>query len=208
MSRFALSLALAFVSLLSAPGAEAHHRFEVTGAIGAAATSRIGVGVGNERGGVGTAVAPVFLLEAGLRTELDGLASLTFTHQELTFERVPTGETEPSAILGISRSDLTLGGYLEHTYGKFVPYLGAQVGATRFYAGGFGEEYRPTFVLDGGVKFDLSEFLQLRLLVRGPMTLLTSNSRIFCLAPAGCEENTNGTPLFQLQALLGATATF
>lgn len=201
-------IAVACSAVLTAPAARAHHRFEVTAALGAAATSRLGVGVEPNRGGVGAALTPMLLIEAGIRTELDGLASLTFTHQELTFELVPTGDTSPSAILGVSRSDLTLGGYLEHTYGKFVPYLGAQVGATRFYAGGFGEEYRPAFVLDGGLKYDLSEFVQLRLLFRGPMTLLTSTSKIFCLAPAGCEENTDGTPLLQLQGLLGATATF
>lgn len=203
----AFVLAFAVTTLLGS-SALAHHRYEITGAFGGALGSRLGVGETGSRGDVGSGINPLYLVQLGIRTELDGFAVLSLTHQDLTLGYRASGTEKDTASLALTRQDLGLGGYLEHTYGKWVPYLGAQFGVTRFAASGFEDEYRPLLLVDGGVKYDLSEIVQLRFLARAPMTVVTAESRILCVSPASCNEPFNGTPYFQLQAGLGATFTF
>jgi hypothetical protein len=110
---------------------------------------------------------------------------------------------------------LHIGGIVNFTdVSPVVPYFGMTVGATRFgpNAGGLDDETKVSFSAGGGLKYLFSDHFGLRFDARAYLTLLDTDSDIFCVsAPesgAGCRISAASDTFLQYSATLGFVAAF
>lgn len=93
-----------------------------------------------------------------------------------------------------------------------VPYLSLTIGATRFSADqGYGSDTKFSGSLGGGLRLPFSEHLAATLGVRGYLTLIESDTQLFCRSDgdgAGCLVRSSGSTYFQAEAMLGLTVRF
>jgi hypothetical protein len=191
--------------------AEAHNRFEIS------------AGAGLRWGGSGDAeykpsadqtlegklrIDPAFAygFQLGYRAQPDGFAYLAFSRQVADVHL--DGDDQDNLVKGkLAIEYYLLGGNVEWTRGRWVPYLGAAMGASRWVSvGGYGSRLFFTAALDGGLKFDLFEHVHLRLSGRLPITM--AHGDIFCASESSCLEFPKLTPQVQGEALLGAGVSF
>jgi hypothetical protein len=95
----------------------------------------------------------------------------------------------------------------------FVPYLSMTLGATRFdpQIGGFGAETKFSMSLGGGMRMPINKRVAATLGVRGYMTFVDSDTKIFCVSGTGggnCLIKSSGNAFFQGEAQLGLTFVF
>jgi hypothetical protein len=156
--------------------------------------------------------APSYGAMLDVRVRPDALAEVSYT-------RHPT-------VLSIRQSDgslssydllvqyLQIGGLLEFRVGSvdwIRPVFGGTLGATVFSADDSGhsyEEWRFSFILEGGVKFRLIEHFGLRLRGRMLATFLTDDSALFCSTGSGCGFIYSGTAVLQGEFGGGAYLAF
>ena len=96
---------------------------------------------------------------------------------------------------------------------RITPYVGITVGATRFNpdASGFDAETKPSLTIGGGFKIPITDHIGLRFDARAFVTLLDSDSQIFCISDgtaAGCRITAESDTFLQYAAGLGITAAF
>jgi hypothetical protein len=93
-----------------------------------------------------------------------------------------------------------------------VPYLSLTVGATRYSADqGYGSDTKFSGSLGGGLRLPFNDNLAATLGVRGYLTLIESDTSIFCKSDseaAGCLVRSSGSTFFQAEATLGLTVRF
>jgi hypothetical protein len=93
-----------------------------------------------------------------------------------------------------------------------VPYLSLTIGATRYSADqGYGSDTKFSGSLGGGLRLPFSENVAATLGVRGYLTLIESDTSIFCKSDSeggGCLVRSSGSTFFQAEALLGLTVRF
>ena len=93
-----------------------------------------------------------------------------------------------------------------------VPYLSLTIGATRYSADqGYGSDTKFSGSLGGGLRLPFNENVAATLGVRGYLTLLESDTSIFCKSDSeggGCLVRSSGSTFFQAEALLGLTVRF
>ena len=93
-----------------------------------------------------------------------------------------------------------------------VPFLSLTVGATRYSADqGYGSDTKFSGSLGGGLRLPFSDNLAATLGVRGYLTLIESDTSIFCKSDsegAGCLVRSSGSTFFQAEATLGLTVRF
>lgn len=121
----------------------------------------------------------------GYRVHPNGLIYLSYARQNTTV-RYRSDNLDVTESRGLSLDYFQFGGNLEGGQGVLVPYFGVSMGATRFAVPEYGEEWRFSFVFDGGIKINFTDWLHLRLLGRVPLNVLSGNSKMLCISPAGC----------------------
>lgn len=134
-------------------------------------------------------------------------------HYELIYSQ--QSSTVKGAIpLDMDVQYLHIGGVVDFIDNPHVtPYIGATVGATRFSpdAVGLDDETKLSFSLGGGLKIPVTDHIGLRFDARGFVSILDSDSNIFCVSSAdvnACRITARSDTIFQYSASLGITAAF
>ena len=94
----------------------------------------------------------------------------------------------------------------------YVPYLSLTIGATFLQPDGdFDSETKFSGSIGGGFRFPISENVAAILGVRGYLTLLESDTDLFCVSDstqAGCLVRSSGSTFFQAEGQLGLSVRF
>jgi len=184
---------------------------------------QLGAYVGAMLGGTVTGESPLLTRQASIADSMSyggtidiGVRQGAFA--ELSYTRQPT-EVQITQSDGISlRHDLVveyaqIGGILDYPLAiEWIrPVFGATLGATRYSAEDQGIQYDDwhfSFLVEGGVKFQIIRNLGIRLRARLLTTFLTDEAALFCYGAAGCAYAWSGTPLFQGEFAGGAYLSF
>lgn len=204
------ALAATLVLLVSTRAARAQERrIEVVGFGGVGLTGDLGVSSGTESGNVSFDAAPVYGGMVGFRAQPNGFAYLSYSRMETTAYFRPSGGFDTTAQTKLSFDYFQIGGNLEGPSGRVVPYLGLSLGATRLApVDGSGNDFSFSAVLDGGVKFKLADFLDVRVIGRMPVSFISGEAAALCISGRGCAVHYSGQPLIQGQFLLGVGLHF
>ncbi len=95
--------------------------------------------------------------------------------------------------------------------GYVVPWLSLTIGATRLAASGpYDSETRFSTSLGGGLRLPFTDNLSANLGIRGYLTLLDSNSDIFCIGNGdlNCAVRSTGSTYLEFEASLGLSVAF
>jgi hypothetical protein len=95
----------------------------------------------------------------------------------------------------------------------FVPYLSMTLGATRFdpQRDGYGAETDFSMSLGGGMRMPINKHVSATFGVRGYVTFINSDTKIFCVSDAGganCLLKSSGNSFFQGETQLGLSFIF
>lgn len=179
-------------------------RVEVVGYGGVGFTGNATLKSDTESGSVSFDGAPVYGALIGYQAQRNGYAYLSYSRTVTTAYYRPSGGIGTSGQADVSFDYIQVGGNLQAPQGRFVPYLGLSLGATRLaLVDSPGNDISFSGVLDGGVKFMLVDFLDVRLIGRMPVNFLSGEASGLCVGGVGCAVHYSGSPLFQGQALLG-----
>jgi opacity protein-like surface antigen len=154
-----------------------------------------------------------------LRDDVTVGATLNFridelSQYELFFGRQSTtvSPDPPAGRVDITSDYLHLGGTLIlNDEQQLKPYIAGGLGVTRLRAGGGGEETKFSISLAGGVRVPLKERLALRIEARGFLTLIDTDSRLFCTSDASggaCLLRSHGSTFVQYEVLAGIAIAF
>ena len=149
-----------------------------------------------------------FGIDVGLYRDATSFYEILYTRQE-------SGIDSPDPVIGsvdVTTEYLHFGGTLlfpdEYWY---VPWLSLTVGATRLKPdGGFDDETEFSASLGGGVRLPFSDRVAATLGVRGYVTLVDSDTAIFCVGSGdlNCLVKTSGSTFFQGEAFVGLNFRF
>ena len=196
-------LTLGVVLLLLPAAARAEREFEITPSAGVffggsfqdSATGR----------NVGADASASFGLILGLRESPRAHYELLYRFQrtDLSWSVTPAGSPRP----GVDIHYLQIGSSYEFPGKRFRPFVAAGVGLTALVPDGAGQDSSTNFSLSlgGGVKIPFSDRAGLRLEGRGYLTVLPSNSQIFCVSSGGasCDVSVEGDTLGQFELMAG-----
>jgi len=208
----ARAAALASALLATASIAAEAPRFEITPFAG----GRIGGGfdIEDETSGEESEVdldnGAGFGIDLGLRAHENGFYELLYSQQSTGLDA-----NEP-ALEGVDiRVDyLHVGGTaLFPQESWFVPYLSMTIGATFLEPteGNYDSETKLSGSLGGGFRFPISEHVQVVLGLRGYLTLIDSDTNLFCVSgpeEAACLIKSPGSTFFQTEGQLGISFAF
>ncbi len=134
------------------------------------------------------------------------------SYQDSKIQNVPAttgGAVASGSSLPTSVTYFHVGGsnFFEGQIGK-GGYVVGGIGATLFQPGqsGYSSEWRPSMNIGLGYQWPLGERVALRAEVRGYLTLVNSDSELFC--SGGCVVNIKGDVFTQGEALVGLSARF
>jgi hypothetical protein len=137
------------------------------------------------------------------------------TELELLYSRQATRLKRDGAAPGSPSFDLDIeyyqigGTYLFDKSGALQPYFAATIGATRFAPDrGLASDTRFSFSAGGGAKLPLTRHLGLRFDGRAFVTMIDSDSTVFCNIPGNCAISFRGDTLVQWDASLGLILAF
>lgn len=161
--------------------------------------------------------------ETGANRDLEESASFALalelrhgpgTWWQLWYSRQGSEIVEPDARLDVDVEYLHVGGTAPIREGERVnSFVSGGIGATRFSPGtsGYDDETRFSFSLGVGLEMPLAEHVALRLEARGYMTLMDTDSAVFC-ATGGAEDFcrivAGGSSLLQFELLAGLSFAF
>lgn len=191
--------------------ARAHDKFEIDATIGARlfgsgpAHFREGQSAGDE-GHVYARPALAYGGIFGYRVERNGFMYVSFSRQVAPVH-LDVNDQDDVVTGKVAIENYQFGGNLERTAGRWVPYFGVSVGASRWVSmGGGGSRVFFAAVMDGGVKFDLHEHVHLRLLGRVPFTF--THGDLYCVSAGRCITLNKFAPWVQVEGQLGIGASF
>ncbi|MGL6222641.1 MAG: outer membrane beta-barrel protein [Steroidobacteraceae bacterium] len=187
-------------------------RFELTPFVGA----RVGGGfdLNNATAGTDESVdlgsGASFGIDLGLYRDSQSFYELLYSTQTAEVD------SDSPAVDGVDlRVDyLQFGGTLcfPQENNHFVPYMSLTVGATLLKPDGdFDSETKLSGSLGGGFRFPLNDNVAVNLGVRGYLTLLESDTELFCVSDstqAGCLVRSSGSTFFQAEGQLGLSVRF
>lgn len=136
------------------------------------------------------------------------------TWWQLWYSRQGSEIVEPGRRLDVDVEVLHVGGTAPIREGERVTsFVSGGIGATRFSPGrsGYDDETRFSFSLGAGLEMPLGERVALRLEARGYMTLMDSDSAIFCRTGGTedfCGIVASGSSLVQFELLAGLAFGF
>lgn len=209
--RHVLSLGLV-VALLSGVVHAETPRFEVTPFVG----GRIGGGFDvedeatSEKTSVDLDNGAGFGLDVGLYAHQNGFYELLYSTQETSLD------ADDPSVDGVDvRIDyLHVGGTALFPVDRFyMPWLSFTVGATFLdpTRGNYDSETRFSASLGGGFRFPVSERFHVVLGLRGYLTLIDSDTDLFCVSDAegaSCLVKSSGSTFFQTEGQLGFSFVF
>jgi len=216
MSRrlFHRARALGLAATLFAAVAQAEPpRFEVTPFVGGRIGGSFDV-VEDETTGDETSVdldnGGSFGVDLGLYAHPNGYYELLYSTQETSLD------ANDPAVNGVDvRIDyLHVGGTALFPQDRFyVPYLSFTLGATFLEPtrGSYDSETKFSASLGGGFRFPVSEHFHVLLGLRGYLTLIDSDTDLFCVSDAeqaGCLVKSSGSTFFQTEGQLGFSLVF
>lgn len=144
-----------------------------------------------------------------------GLYRDSHSFYEILYSRQDSGIDSPDPDVGsvdVATEYLHFGGTLLFTDEYwFVPWLSLTIGATRLDPdGGFDSETEFSASLGGGVRMPFNEHVAANVGVRGYVTLLDSDTAIFCVGSGdlNCLVRTSGSTFFQGEAFVGLSFRF
>jgi hypothetical protein len=206
----AAPLLLAWV--LGVRPAVAHEHFEVDLALGYRAFGGVDIPDTSPGGKGFVSLDGSFVWSpiVGYRVRRDAFLFLNYTRQETTARFTPSQDALSSLSGGVAQDSIQFGGTVEKTLGRFVPYLGLSVGVLRLSAIGRSarDEWNFSAAFDGGLKFDVTRWLHLRVLGRLPLTFYGGKSSVLCLRADNCLVELDGQPSFQAEVLGGLGFSF
>jgi hypothetical protein len=155
-------------------------------------------------------------LDEGTSYGIDvGLYRDATSFYELLYTRQESGIDSPDPAIGsvdVATEYLHFGGTLLFTDEYwYVPWLSLTVGATRLKPdGGFDDETEFSASLGGGVRLPFSDRVAATVGVRGYLTLVDSDTAIFCVGSGdlNCLVRTSGSTFFQGEAFVGLNFRF
>jgi len=213
-NRFPLRWLLPAAALLACPlpALADSPRFEMTPFVG----TRVGGGFDltdttsgiDESVDLGTGAS--FGLDLGVYRDSQSFYELLYSTQTSAVE------SDSAAVDGVDlRIDyLQFGGtlFFPQENNHFVPYMSLTVGATLLKPDGdFDSETKLSGGLAGGFRFPLNDSVAVNLGVRGYLTLLESDTELFCVSDstqAGCLVRSSGSTFFQAEGSLGLSVRF
>jgi hypothetical protein len=205
------SIALGCAHLALSTVAAAHDKFEVDATVGARffgsgpAYFREGQSQGDS-GHVYARPAVAYGGIFGYRVERNGFIYVSFSRQVAPLH-LDVNDQEGVVTGQVAIENYQFGGNLERTAGRWVPYFGMSIGASRWASlGGGGSRVFFAAVFDGGVKFELHEHVHLRLLGRLPFSM--SHGDLYCVSSGRCIALTKFSPWVQLEGQFGLGASF
>jgi hypothetical protein len=204
--------ALVAGAMFVSPASKAESNFEITPFVG----GRIGGGfdVVNETTGDEDSVdldnGASFGVDLGLYAHDNGFYELLYSTQETSLD------TQDPALSGLDvRIDyLHVGGTAFFPDDRFyVPYVSFTIGATFLepQRGGYDSETKFSMSLGGGFRFPVAEHMAVVLGLRGYLTLIDSNTDLFCVSgpeQASCLVRSSGSTFFQTEGQLGFSVAF
>jgi opacity protein-like surface antigen len=133
-------------------------------------------------------------------------------HYEMLYTRQATS-VEGATPFDMDVEYLQFGGTVAYPdASRVIPYFGLTVGAARFSpdAPGFDDETKIAFTVSTGLRVPITDHFGVRLDLRGYVTLLDSNSDIFCASSSGltCNIRVKSDTFLQYSANLGVTIGF
>jgi hypothetical protein len=197
---------------LAGPLAQAAPRFEITPFAG----GRVGGGFDVEdetTGDESTAdldSGASYGLDLGLYANENGFYELLYSRQSSSLD-----SRDPAlAGIDVDVNYLHVGGTAMFPDERFyVPYVSFTLGATFFEPspGRYDSETRFSASLGGGFRFPVNEHMSFLLGLRGYLTLVDSDTDLFCVSDSGeggCLLKSSGSTFFQTEAQLGVSFTF
>lgn len=144
----------------------------------------------------------------------DMVAGVPERHYELLYAQ-QSSTVKGGAPIDMDVQYLHIGGTVGYadTVAYVLPYFGVTFGAARFSpdADGLDDETKLSFSVGGGMKMPITDHIGLRLDARAFITLLDSDSELFCVsdaAGAGCAISARSGTFLQYAAGLGIVAAF
>ena len=139
-------------------------------------------------------------------------AADTWRHYELLFATQSTS-VDGTTPIDMDVQYLQIGGTVNHPDAtRVIPYFGLTVGAARFSpdAPGLDDETKLAASIAGGVRIPITDHFGVRLDVRAFLTVLDSESDLFCVSSAGltCTIRAKSDTFLQYSANLGVTVGF
>lgn len=136
------------------------------------------------------------------------------TWWQLWYSRQGSEIVRPTGKLDVDVEVLHIGGTAPISDGERInTFVSGGIGATRFSPGssGYDDETRFSFSLGAGLEMPLSERVALRLEARGYMTIMDSDTAIFCRTGGEddfCRIVASGSSLLQFELLAGLSFAF
>jgi Outer membrane protein beta-barrel domain len=133
-------------------------------------------------------------------------------HYELLYAQQST-ELEGAVPTDMDVQYLQIGGIVSHPDAtRVIPYFGLTVGAARLSPdeAGLDDETKLAFSAAGGVRVPITDHIGVRLDLRAFITLLESDSDLFCVSSSGltCRIRAKSDTMLQYAASLGVTVGF
>lgn len=147
---------------------------------------------------------------AGWRVRPDGIVEVAWSRQqsEASGEDFDDGPVR----FDVTIDTLEVGGLWETRPGRFRPFLGLSIGATRLAGSDqeFGEGWYLSGALGGGVRYQLGEHALLRLEARATGILIADGGSLGCGVSGGaaCQLSLSGSLLGAVSARVGLAARF
>ena len=115
---------------------------------------------------------------------------------------------DPQDAFNLDIHYLQLGGTVDFTQERIVPFFSGGIGMTHLSPGhaGYGNETRFSLSVGGGLKWYPTEHLGIRFEMRGYGTLLDSDGSLFC--DGGCQLELSGNLFPQFETNLGLIFRF
>jgi opacity protein-like surface antigen len=150
-----------------------------------------------------------YAFSVAVRRDESSQYELTYARQETQVER-----TSPLAPLDVNVEYLHLGGTLDAQVESdfpLRPYLLGGLGITRLTLSSGTDDTRFSFSLGGGLRVPVTPRFNIRLEARGFLTLIDSNSAIFCASGSFggvCSIRAKGSTFTQFELMAGAAFAF
>ncbi len=127
-----------------------------------------------------------------------------YSHQDTRL----TDKVNPQDTFDLDIHYLHLGGTVDVSYDRFVPFFSGGIGMTRLNPGrsGFSDETRLSLSVGGGLKWYPTDSLGIRFEMRGYGTLMDTSGSLFC--DGGCELELNSDLFPQFETNLGLIFRF
>ena len=138
----------------------------------------------------------------------DGFYEFLYSRQSTQLDRDDFGPGAPD----VTAEYYHLGGtLLLGSVPERRPYVSMTAGATRLDADGYSAETEFSVSLGSGLRFELSEQWLLTAGVRGYLTFVDQDTRLFCVSDGGqggCLVESSGSTIFQFEVGVGLSARF